>query len=180
MIHLNIKSCYSFFYSALNVEKVVENALKHKESYVAIIDKNVMFSYYDLDELCKKNGLNPIYGVEICVNYHDNIHNLCLIAMNDEGYKNLCKLSNIVSKSRNIIVSLDGIKELGKGVASIIPSLHGPFNNDETIKDVYFNNYVYFLKNIYSEVYLGMELDFDKNRVNTLRELSSKYQVIFS
>lgn len=177
MIHLNIKSCYSFFYSALNVEKVVENALKHKESYVAIIDKNVMFSYYDLDELCKKNGLNPIYGVEICVNYHDNIHNLCLIAMNDEGYKNLCKLSNIVSKSRNIIVSLDDIKELGKGVASIIPSLHGPFNSDETIKDVYFNNYVYFLKNIYSEVYLGMELDFDKNRVNTLRELSSKYQV---
>ncbi len=177
MIHLNIKSCYSFFYSDLNINKIVNNAIKHNENYVAIIDKNVMFSYYELDELCKKNSLTPIFGVEIKLNYLDNIHSLCLIALNDQGYKNLCKLSSIVSKSRSVVTTIEEIKELGNGLVAIIPSVSGPFINDLTLNDLYFNNYIYTLKNICSEVYLGMELDFYSNHANTLRELASKNNI---
>ena len=143
MIHLNIKSCYSFFYSDLNINKIVNNAIKHNENYVAIIDKNVMFSYYELDELCKKNSLTPIFGVEIKLNYLDNIHSLCLIALNDQGYKNLCKLSSIVSKSRSVVTTIEEIKELGNGLVAIIPSVSGPFINDLNLNDLHFNNYIY-------------------------------------
>jgi len=177
MIHLNIKSCYSFFNSALSVEEIVNNAIKHKENYVCILDKNVMFSFYELDELCKKNNLVPLYGVEIQVNYNDNIHSLALIAQNDLGYKNLCRLSNLVSKPRNNIVTFEQLKELGEGVVAIIPSLVGAFNNEERLSEIYFNNYIYNLKSIFAGVYLGMELDFDKNRVNRLRELANKFEL---
>ena len=99
---------------------------------------------------------------------------MCLIALNDQGYKNLCSLSNIVSKSKTVVTTLEDLKSLGEGVVAIVPSVNGPFINDLTLEDTYFNNYLYALRNIFSEVYLGMELDFDKNHLNRLRELASK------
>ena len=61
MIQLNVKTGYSFFYSALKCKDIVDLSIANKSHYVAINDINVMFGYLELESLAKKNNLTPLY-----------------------------------------------------------------------------------------------------------------------
>ena len=61
MIQLNVKSGYSFFYSALKCKDIVQLSLNSKSHYVAINDINNMFGFLELESLAKKNNLIPLY-----------------------------------------------------------------------------------------------------------------------
>ena len=72
MIQLNVKTGYSFFYSALKCKDIISLSLENKSNYVAINDINNMFGYLELEKLASKNNLTPLYLVEFYVLYLEN------------------------------------------------------------------------------------------------------------
>jgi DNA polymerase-3 subunit alpha len=104
-VHLHCHTQYSLLDGANKVEALVERVRELKQPALAITDHGNMFGAVEFYLEASKHGVKPIIGCEIYVapasrferkgvdkgNKEYNNH-LILLAMNPEGYKNLCKL----------------------------------------------------------------------------------------
>ena len=104
---LEVKSSYSILSSLNKIDILTEKAKSMGYFSLAITDSNNMFGVYEFYLSCKKNGIKPIIGIEI-----EDINNrYILIAKNNNGYKNLIKLSTTVSERTIEIDDLETYKE---------------------------------------------------------------------
>ena len=87
-----------------NVEELCARAKANGQIAVSISDHGNMFMAYDLYKACKKHGLKPIFANETYIAPGSNLikekiegekpaYHVLLIAYNDVGYKNLCKIT---------------------------------------------------------------------------------------
>jgi DNA polymerase-3 subunit alpha len=104
-VHLHCHTQYSLLDGANKVEELVERVKALKQPALAMTDHGNMFGAVEFYLEASKKGIKPIVGCEIYVaptsrferkgvdkgNKEYNNH-LILLAMNLEGYKNLCKL----------------------------------------------------------------------------------------
>ncbi|HEX9445089.1 MAG TPA: DNA polymerase III subunit alpha, partial [Candidatus Binatia bacterium] len=104
-VHLHCHTQYSLLDGANKVEELVERVRGLKQPALAMTDHGNMFGAIEFYREASKHGVKPIIGCEIYVapasrferkgvdkgNKEYNNH-LILLAMNLEGYKNLCKL----------------------------------------------------------------------------------------
>jgi DNA polymerase-3 subunit alpha len=104
-VHLHCHTQYSLLDGANKVEALVERVRALKQPALAMTDHGNMFGAIEFYREASKHGVKPIIGCEIYVapasrferkgvdkgNKEYNNH-LILLAMNLEGYKNLCKL----------------------------------------------------------------------------------------
>ncbi len=113
-VHLHVHSDYSFLDGGAKVSGLAQRAAKLGLSSLALTDHGVMCGVLDFHKECKKAGVKPIIGCEIYVVPFDmtqksdpnlstspgikqkDYAHLVLLAENETGYKNLCK---IVSKA---------------------------------------------------------------------------------
>ena len=137
-IHLHCHTQYSLLDGAIRLDALMQRALDYGMDSVAITDHGTMFGTVEFYEKALKAGLKPIIGCECYVaprtiNDKTPIDNkglthLVLLAENNEGYKNLCKLASIAQ--------LDGFyykpridKEIlarhSKGLIGLSACLHG-------------------------------------------------------
>jgi len=104
-VHLHNHSTYSLLDGASSIEGIADTAIANGQSAIALTDHGYMFSAYKHWAACVKRGIKPIMGVEAYVvddvakkyvndegvtkrwEFHQT-----LIAMNQEGWENLCKL----------------------------------------------------------------------------------------
>src|SRR5690349_19850694 len=104
-VHLHCHTQYSLLDGANKVDELVERVKALKQPALAMTDHGNMFGAVEFYLEASKKGIKPIVGCEIYVaptsrferkgvdkgNKEYNNH-LILLAMNLEGYKNLCKL----------------------------------------------------------------------------------------
>jgi len=94
---------YSLLDGAIRLEHLMKRASEFKMPAVAITDHGNMFGAVDFYRMAEKYGIKPIIGCEVYVapgSRHDKkggerqdiSHHLVLLAKNQKGYKNLCKL----------------------------------------------------------------------------------------
>lgn len=99
-VSLHSHSIYSNLDGLSTVKEIVERAVELKSPAVCITDHGFATSHYQLAELCEKNNIKPIFGVEGYLAPKDNTlkekvegfksyYHLTLLAMNEVGYKNL-------------------------------------------------------------------------------------------
>jgi DNA polymerase-3 subunit alpha len=134
---LNIKSGYSFFYSALRVEEIINHAISNKSESVSIIEINSLFTALQINKLANKNNLKSIIGMEVNLEISDGETTpILLIAKNLEGYKKLTYFTKFVSQS-NKEISLN-YKEFIQNCSNLLvvtPIVKGfikNFSNDQT------------------------------------------------
>jgi DNA polymerase III subunit alpha len=105
-VHLHVHTHYSLLDGLTKLDELVAAAKEDGSPAVAITDHGVMYGVIEFYQKCKKAGIKPIIGVEAYLapdsrfnkitrddekrNYH-----LLLLAKNNEGYKNLIKLTSI-------------------------------------------------------------------------------------
>ncbi len=105
-VHLHNHTEYSFLDGAIRIKDLVARAKEFGMPALAITDHGGMFGAVEFHNTCMKNGIKPVIGFEAYVAPHsrldktrsgteDNYHHLILLARNNEGYKNLMKLSTI-------------------------------------------------------------------------------------
>src|SRR3954465_3831602 len=99
--HLHVHSEYSLLDGACKIDKLAERAAAFEQPALGLTDHGVMNGAVELYKAAKKHGIKPVVGLEAY--YVDDRHvkdrkvernHLTLLAENDEGYRNLVKLSS--------------------------------------------------------------------------------------
>lgn len=105
-VHLHNHTDYSLLDGAAPILRYIEKAKEFGMKHLAITDHGNMFGALRFYLDCKSAGINPIIGCEFYVNpesHTDRItasssaryYHLILLAMNEEGYRNLMLLNSI-------------------------------------------------------------------------------------
>ncbi|HEX5619451.1 MAG TPA: DNA polymerase III subunit alpha, partial [Solirubrobacteraceae bacterium] len=99
--HLHVHSEYSLLDGACKIDKLAERAASFDQPALALTDHGVMNGAVELYKATKKHNVKPIVGVEAY--FVDDRHSrepkiernhLTLLAQNDQGLRNLVKLSS--------------------------------------------------------------------------------------
>src|SRR4051795_10581295 len=100
-VHLHVHSEYSLLDGACKIDALAERAAAFGQPALGLTDHGVMNGAVELYKASKKHGIKPILGVEayLCddaktdaVRFERN--HLTLLARDDEGFRNLVKLSS--------------------------------------------------------------------------------------
>lgn len=106
-VHLHVHSEYSLLDGFGNIRKLVRRVKELDMPAVALTDHGAMYGVIEFFEVCNDLGVKPIIGIEtyLCkrgrsmqdkdVNFDRSPHHLLLLAMDNEGYKNLMQLSSL-------------------------------------------------------------------------------------
>ena len=104
--HLHTHTEYSLLDGSNKIKEYVKRVKELGMDSAAITDHGVMYGVIDFYRACRNEGIKPVLGCEVYVAPNsrfdkepgigdDRYHHLVLLAENDTGYANLCK---IVSK----------------------------------------------------------------------------------
>lgn len=106
-VHLHVHTEYSLLDGAIRIDGLLKRAKADGMSAVAITDHGTMFGVIDFYEKAIKAGIKPIIGCECYVaprTLNDRTpmdqkqaSHLVLLAENQTGYQNLCRLATIAS-----------------------------------------------------------------------------------
>ncbi|GGL42172.1 DNA polymerase III subunit alpha [Sporolactobacillus putidus] len=133
-VHLHVHSEYSLLDSTCRIEQLAVQAKKEGQKALALTDSNVLYGVIPFYHACKKNGIQPVIGMELSVAAERNNTggengrgadhgSLILLAESNEGYVHLVKLASIVQYKKDKTVS---ISELAKYSAGLIALSAGP------------------------------------------------------
>ncbi|HOG01157.1 MAG: DNA polymerase III subunit alpha [Firmicutes bacterium ADurb.Bin248] len=102
-VHLHVHSVYSLLDGAAPIKKLVSRAKELGMGALALTDHGAMYGVIDFYKECVKQGVKPIIGIETYVAPNSHLDregmreyaHLVLLARNEQGYRNLLKLSSI-------------------------------------------------------------------------------------
>ena len=101
--HLHVHTEYSLLDGSAKIDELVARAKELGMKALAITDHGVMYGAINFYKACKSAGIKPIIGCEVyvapgsrfdreTVKGEDRYFHLILLAKNEIGYKNLCKI----------------------------------------------------------------------------------------
>ena len=100
---LYIKTDNSLLSSLINIDELIKYALKNNISSLSITDNN-MYGVIEFYNKCIINNIKPIIGLELTIENKKII----LYCIDNNGYKNLIKLSTINSEKT---IDYDNLKK---------------------------------------------------------------------
>ena len=128
-VHLHVHTQYSLLDGAIRIDDMLQRAADFGMHSVAITDHGTMFGTVEFYEKAVKAGIKPIIGIEIYVAPRSRfdktpldskgLSHLILLAENQEGYRNLCRLATAAQlegfyyKPR---IDKDVLREYSKGL----------------------------------------------------------------
>ncbi len=93
-VPLWIKTDYSLLTSLIKIDDLIAKLSDYEIKAAAICDDN-LFGVMEFYDKCKKNGIKPIIGLEVNLDY-----TVLLYAKNYHGYQNLCNISTLISEKK--------------------------------------------------------------------------------
>ncbi|WP_338956362.1 DNA polymerase III subunit alpha [Spiroplasma endosymbiont of Polydrusus cervinus] len=110
--YLNVRTSYSLLSSLITFDKYFNHAMTTGLTSLAICDSN-MFGIYEFHQLCQKNKIKPIVGLNVTILFNDVTYNMNLFARNQQGYFNLVEISSImmINAEHKKLLTLDEIKQ---------------------------------------------------------------------
>src|SRR3954454_14437539 len=137
-VHLHVHSEYSLLAGACNIDALAERAAAFGQPALGLTDHGVMNGAVELYKAAKKHGVKPILGVEayLCDDAQSDAvrferNHLTLLAQNDEGFRNLVKLSSAGFlegyKRGKLKVDMGILARRSKGVIALTGCLQSRF-----------------------------------------------------
>lgn len=141
-VPLYIKTNYSLLSSLISIKELISFAKINHISSLGICDDN-MYGIMEFYKECIKNEIKPVIGLDIKI----EDYNICFLAKNYNGYKNLIKLSTIQCERK---ITLEDIKKYKDNVYGIVPC----FYKDKyiIIKEIIEDTYIGFINKEEEEV----------------------------
>ncbi|RJQ33333.1 DNA polymerase III subunit alpha [Candidatus Parcubacteria bacterium] len=135
--HLHTHSHYSLLDGLGTIDQLIDKAKSQGATALALTDHGVMYGAIEFYQKCKKAEIKPIIGVEAYVsrtslsdrNPKEKPYHLILLARDEQGYKNLLKLTTIAHlegfyyKPR---LDWETIKKYSQGLIATTACLNGP------------------------------------------------------
>ena len=190
--HLHVHSHYSLMDGLCSPEELMLAAKNAGQSSMAITDHGTLASHRDLQVAAKKLGMKPILGLEAYISATDRFdkrdiksrddntqvfNHITLLAKNNEGLKNLQKLSEIAWTEgyyRKPRIDLEILDEYGNDLIVLSGCMNGLIakaiqnNNMEKAME-----YARWFKNRFADdFYLEVQSHNDKNVNDATKEIS--------
>lgn len=132
-IPLKVTTDYTLLKSLIKMPDLISFLCDNKINACGICDEN-LYGVLDFYFSCKKNNIKPIIGLSIKLNDLE----VCLYAINYEGYKNLLKIHTLKEKNELNVLN---IKEFCKNILVILPYESKELYNEFSCFDVIFIGY---------------------------------------
>lgn len=132
-IPLKVVTDYTLLKSLIKIPDLISFLCDNKINACGICDEN-LYGVLDFYFSCKKKNIKPIIGLSIKLN---NLE-VCLYAINYEGYKNLLKIHTLKEKNELNVLN---IKEFGKNILVILPYESKELFNEFSCFDVIYIGY---------------------------------------
>lgn len=108
-VHLHTHSFYSFLEGLASPSALAAAAARLGMPALALTDHTGMSGAVEFYDACRREGLQPILGLELDIRPHSSLEaaseqasgKLVLLASDHEGWKNLCRLSSAVLTDEN-------------------------------------------------------------------------------
>ena len=94
---------YNLLNSAVRLNDYVKMAKDNSFDFLTITDKTLYGAYKFYLE-CKKNNIKPIIGIEYTYQINNINSRVLLYAKNNNGYKNLIKISTLIKTENNLLI----------------------------------------------------------------------------
>ncbi len=104
-VHLHLHSEYSLLDGAIRFEKLAPYLRENGMNTVAVTDHGSLYGAVHFSDVMAEHGVHPIVGMEAYVasgsrleksdDSREGTRHLTLLAADEEGYRNLCRLSSI-------------------------------------------------------------------------------------
>ena len=137
-VHLHVHTEYSLLDGALRIGPLLKRARDFGMEAVAITDHGTMFGILEFYQKAGQAGIKPIIGCECYVaprsisdrTPQDNkgLTHLIILAENQEGYRNLCRLATIAQLQGFYYrprIDKDILEQYSKGLIGLSACLHG-------------------------------------------------------
>lgn len=96
-VHLSVFSGYSLLRSTIRIEELCRRAKEYGYTALALTDHHVMYGIPAFERECRKQGIHPLFGMEVSVSWQEREVQFILLARDNTGYKQLMKLSSLLS-----------------------------------------------------------------------------------
>lgn len=146
---LYIKTDNSLLSSLINIDELIKCALKNNISSLSITDNN-MYGVIEFYNKCIINNIKPIIGLELTIENKKII----LYCIDNNGYKNLIKLSTINSEKT---IDYDNLKKYSASLICIV--LYKDMDIYET------------LEKIYEKIYIGYKNEFEYEKIQNTNKV---------
>lgn len=93
-IHLHVHSHYSFLEGVVSPADLVKAAAANSMSALALTDHNVLTGAIEFYDACLSASIRPILGLELTTSTPFGVDTLTLLAMNMNGWGNICRMSS--------------------------------------------------------------------------------------
>ncbi len=191
-VHLHLHTEYSLLDGAARIDKVVKVAKSMNMPAIAITDHGNMYGAVAFFDACVANDIKAIFGCEfyVCDDLHvkqgkTKLNHLVLLAKDEQGYHNLCKLNSIAFaegfyyKPR---IDLKTLKEHSDGLICLSACLAGEI--PQAILNRQYDeaeNLVKWFKDVFKEdFYLELQNHFLQEQIEVnakLKEFAKKYNI---
>ena len=112
MIHLHVRSWFSFLGGGSSPEDLVETAHRLEQPAIALTDTHGTYGAVRFQQACQQVGIHPVIGAE--VTFHDAP--LVLLAQHAGGYANLCQLLTLFHVRQDEPLTLGDLSRHHKGL----------------------------------------------------------------
>lgn len=189
-VSLQNLSSFTLLESPTKVKNLAENAKKKGYSAIALTDINITYGLVDFYKAAKDTGIKPLLGMQLRINGlidEANKYDLIVIAKDDQGYKNILRLSSAVNlltengEKENVLTFEDFKKYLGHLILITPSNLHSELKMLQTNNPKMGANYLRKLQDSLpssSSMYLGVYADSRQQEyINYIRSLATQFSL---
>lgn len=175
--HLQVRSGYSLMKSTNKIEKVVQRAKDLGFDKIALTDESVMFGAISFYQTCIRMGVKPILGMIIEITLNDCNERCVLLARNNNGYKNLIKISTSIQRDKQIF-DPSSLKKYIDGLILVLPYSASFLSKRDSYNEEEMREYLNTWKNIVPDQYFYLGIDTGKRDILIkLKEICLSYQL---
>lgn len=192
-VSLQNLSSFTLLESPTKVKDLAENAKKKGYSALALTDVNITYGLVNFYKAAKETGIKPLLGMQLRINGlvdQANKYDLIVIAKDDQGYKNILRLSSAVNLltengEKENVLELEELKKYLGHLVIITPSnIHSELKMLQANNPKMGANYIRTLKDSVptsSSIYLGIYADQGQQEyINYLRSLATQFELLLT
>ncbi|MGS0677995.1 DNA polymerase III subunit alpha [Lactobacillus johnsonii] len=189
-VSLQNLSSFTLLESPTKVKNLAENAKKKGYSAIALTDINITYGLVDFYKAAKDIGIKPLLGMQLRINGlidGANKYDLIIIAKDDQGYRNILRLSSAVNlltengEKENVLTLEDLKKYLGHLILITPSNLHSELKMLQTNNPKVGANYLRKAQDLLpssSSMYLGVYADSGQQEyINYIRSLATQFNL---
>jgi len=138
-IHLRQFSNYSLLESSFKISEIINFCKNYNIPAIALTDKNNLFGSFEFSLEAKKNGIQPILGINLDIKVIDGVNatsNIILLVKNLTGYKNVINLMTKFYNQSDSEINLNDLKSNSDGLICLSGGVDGPIAKSFLLKNI--------------------------------------------